>query len=65
MTKKQLIATIEAMAESSLTISKDESISEKMRTKATAEHLAYYTVVTMLKSPKFAKELAEIYEVNI
>ena len=65
MTKKQLIATIEAMAESSRIISKDEDISEKMRTKAGAEHLAYYTVINMLKSPKFAKELAEIYEVNI
>lgn len=63
MTKKQLIAIIEAMEESSRSISRDENLSEKMRTKASAEVLAYATVVNMLKSPKFARELAEIYEV--
>lgn len=63
MTKKNLIAVIEALEESSRILSHDENISEKMRTKATAEMLAYATVVNMLKNPKFAKEIAEIYEV--
>ena len=65
MTKKQLISIIEAMEDSSRIISHDENISEKMRTKATAEMLAYSTVANMLKNPKYAKELAEIYEVAI
>ena len=65
MTKKQLIAIIEAMEDSSRIISRDENLSEKMRSRATAETMAYATVANMLKNPKFARELAEIYEIAI
>ena len=65
MTKKQLIALFEAMETNARECAKaaDELGDREMSEKEKGMCLAYGTVINALKNPKFAKELAEIYEV--
>lgn len=67
MTKNQLIALLEAMENNSRECAKSyEEFGKHDRSeRLDGEASAYLTVITMLKNPNFAKELAGIYELAI
>ena len=66
MTKKQLIALFEAMESNSRAIAHDAEANgnQELYRLEKGQASALATVVSALRSPKFAKELAEIYEVD-
>ena len=67
MTKKQLIALFEAMEENARAIARyaEEDGSTELYRLEKGQASAYATVIAALESPKYAKELAKIYEVAI
>jgi len=67
MTKKQLIALFEAMETTSHNCARsaEETGSTRLYHFERGHASALATVISVLKNPKFAKELAEIYEVAL
>ena len=65
MTKKQLIAIITAMEDSSRFLANSEEVSETVRRLEKGQASAFATVISMLENPKYAREIAKIYNVEI
>ena len=67
MNKKQLIALFEAMEDNTRTCAEyyESADNHDAGVRSRGVMSAYGTIIMALKSPKFAKELAEIYEVAI
>ena len=65
MKKANIIKIIEAMEESARIIANDNSFSERIKLRNEGYASAYATVLLLLTNDKYAKEVAEIYEVEI
>ena len=65
MKKANIIKIIEELEKSSLTIANSDNISERIKLRNEGYASAYATVLLLLTNDKYAKEVAEIYEVEI
>ena len=65
MKKANIIKIIEAMEESARIIANDNNFSERIKLRNEGYASAYATVLLLLTNDKYAKEVAEIYEVEI
>ena len=65
MKKANIVKIIEAMEESARIIANDNNVSERIKLRNEGYASAYATILLLLTNDKYAKEVAEIYEVEI
>ena len=65
MKKANIIKILEAMEESNRILANSDNVSERIKLRSEGYASAYATALLLLTNDKYAREVAEIYEVEI